>query len=480
MNSIYSRRRILQGGVAMGIASQFSQLAAFSPPSLAMAVPMDESFASLQFDGRIRMYVYISNETEASLTLTSQELESGEFTDDWYPPGVIPAGQRLGFQGEGDLFVTATTGTEGRVRYNIDAPDGGELYIHWNSPLIESQYANTFHIWAPPGWEVTHSGGQGHRAELNIRLRRTALRTVPNFNPHGRGFAFSNSWSADLDAVYVGQVINALFALAPGPLGDLGVEPVPDDAFGPITQADTGLCGGMIFAVMDYYANHLLPPTMTVAPTSEDDLVYIHCRDRFWDSLDVLGEGHRYVGYSSPLYPNGDEGVSQTVGLTRGRSWVTYREAFPQIQADIDAGMLSPMGLIQSDELDIGENHQVIAWAYEKSAQDVTLHIYDPNVAQNRASPQRDVTYTFNITATDGEVHVDRFVNGQPKEDKRIFCFFRINGYEPVMPPMGRIFGASIRDMIRAVTPQNAPYSLRAAMAGRGTNGSVTTWLRSI
>jgi hypothetical protein len=82
----------------------------------------------------------------------------------------------------------ATTGTEGRVWYNIVATDGsgGELYIHWDSPLIESQYGNTFHIWAPAGWEVTHSGGQGHDADLEIRLRRTARRSVPNFHARGR------------------------------------------------------------------------------------------------------------------------------------------------------------------------------------------------------------------------------------------------------------------------------------------------------
>ena len=492
MNKTYTRRQIFQGGIAAGVVTGVARAlpispvqpaaaaprASLAPEYLGPVVPAPVDRAAMQSD-RIRMYVYISNETDASLTLTGQELVSGEFTDDWYPPGVIQPGQRLAFQGEGDLFLTATTGTEGRVRYNIDAADGGELYIHWNSPLIESQYGNTFHIWAPPGWEVTHSGGQGHRAELNIRLRRTALRAVPNFNPHGRGFAFSNSWSADLGAIYIGQVINALFALEPGVLGELGVEPVDDQAFGPITHADTGLCGGMVFAVMDYHANHLLPPTMTMSPTDENDPVYQHCRDRLWDSFDVQGEGHRYLGYSSPLYPNGDEGVSQAVGLMRGRSWVTYREAFPQIQADIDAGMLSPLGLIQSDELDIGKNHQVLAWAYEKSGQDVTLHIYDPNVAQDPALPQRDVTYRFNITATDGEVHIDRLVNGVPENDERIFCLFRTNGYTPRMPPMGRPFTASVTDTIRAVTAQNPPYSLRAAMAGRGTNGSVTAWLRS-
>jgi hypothetical protein len=143
---------------------------------------------------RIRMHVFISNESDATLTFGHDEMAHGDYTPDWRPPPVITPGQRLGFQGEGDFTLMATTGTEGRVWYNIVAADGcgGELYIHWDSPRIESQYGNTFHIWAPAGWEVTHSGGQGHDADFEIRLRRTARRSVPNFHARGRGCAFTS------------------------------------------------------------------------------------------------------------------------------------------------------------------------------------------------------------------------------------------------------------------------------------------------
>ena len=237
-------------------------------------------------------------------------------------------------------------------------------------PINRSQYGNTFHIWAPPRWEVSHWGGQGHEAELETRLRRTARRSVPNFNPHGRGFVFSNSWSSDLPAISVGFLWNRLFESLPGPLGDLGISRVIDENWLPITHADAGLCGGMVYTVMDYYQHHLLPPEQSTNPSSPDDALFKYIRDRLLDSFDVTGQGHRYLGYSSPHYPNGDEGVIQNVaGLARGRSWVTYREEWPRIQADIDAGKLSPMGLIQTDNLDVGSNHQVLAYAYEKSGQ---------------------------------------------------------------------------------------------------------------
>jgi hypothetical protein len=421
--------------------------------------------------GRIRMKVFIRNESDGMLHLMGSELISGDFTPDWSPPATIAAGERKGFQGEGDLAVVPTSGTEGRVRYNIVG--AGELYIHWNSPLIESDYDNTFHIWAPPGWEVSHSGGQGHEAELEIRLRRTQRRNVPNFNPAGRGFAFdNNNWDPGLPVIGLGFLWNRLFESLPGPLGDLGIDRVVDENWAPITHADAGMCGGMAYAVIDYYHFHLLPPTQMQSPTSRDDVLFQYIRDRLWDSFDVGGQGHRFLGYSSPHYPNGDEGVLQALGLTRGRSWVTYREEWPRIQADIDAGKPSPIGLIQSADLDIGQNHQVVAYGYEKSGQDVRLYIYDPNAVTNGRPDE--IMYDFNVTATDGEVHIKR----TPQNAKRIWCFFRINGYTPRQPPNGRK-PASVREILRATSNQKPPLSVRAALAQSGAGTSVKAMLHS-
>jgi hypothetical protein len=331
---------------------------------------------------RIRMKIFIRNESDRPLAFASGELLHGDYTPGWNPPAVIQPGERKGFQGEGNIVPidVPITGTEGRVRYNITGIGGGELYIHWDSPLIESQYGNTFHVWAPPNWEVSQWGGQGHEATLEIRLRRTDYRSVPAFHPYGRGFGFTNHWNADLPVISVGYLWNRIFESLPGPLGDLGIDKVVDENWLPITHANAGLCGGMVYTVMDYYYHHLLPPDLPAAPSSPNDALFQHIRDRLWDSFDVTGQGHRFLGYSSPHYPNGDEGVFQNVlGLTRGRSWVSYREAWQAIQDDIDAGRPSPIALIQTDNLDIGSNHQVLGYAYERSGQDVTLYIYDPN-----------------------------------------------------------------------------------------------------
>lgn len=52
---------------------------------------------------RIRMHVYISNESDATLSFVRDEIPDGDYTPDWAPPPVINPGQRIGFQGEGDL-----------------------------------------------------------------------------------------------------------------------------------------------------------------------------------------------------------------------------------------------------------------------------------------------------------------------------------------------------------------------------------------
>lgn len=421
--------------------------------------------------GRITMHIAVDNQSDATLVFVRDEIEVGSYTPDLSPPPSIGPHQTLGFKAEGALVVVPTTGTQGSVWYQIMTADGnaGELAIHWNSPLVESQFGNTFHIFAPPNWELAHSGGQGHNAELRVRVRRTARRSVPRFRVPGRSFKFTNSWSPDLPVISVGFLWNKLFESAPGPLGELGIEKVIDENFLPLTHANAGLCGGMVYAVMDYYSARLFPPLQKTPPNSQNDALFQFIRDRLWDSFDVGGGGHRFLGYSSPHYPNGDEGAIQAVGLARGRSWVTYREAWPLVQQDIDEGRLSPLGLIQTDDLKIGDNHQVLAYAYEMSGQDVRLYIYDPN-------EETEVVFAFNVTSTDGEVHIARS-GGQPSSH-RIFCFFRIDGYAPKQPPNGlRLNG--VREAIEYVMPP--PFSLRAAVqAVPSAHGSVKSWLQSV
>jgi hypothetical protein len=441
---------------------------------------------------RIRMYIYIHNESDATLDLKSREVQSGEFTEGWEPPTRINPGETGKFQGEGDFFVVPTTGTEGNVRYQITAPGGGELYLHWNSPLVESQYGNTFHIWCPPGWDVAHWGGQGHEAELQVRLRRTAERRVPNFNPQKRGFAFKNSgWSSQLPVIRLGFILKNLYGnesclgglistlaqvaidLTTAGFGRVLASTVDEDWGPTLTDASMGLCGGMVYTVMDYYHNHQLPPTLDSPPSDSNDPLFLYLHRRLIESFDINGDGCRFLSYSSDPYPNGDEGVVQALGIFKGRSWITYRDAWEQIRADIDAGRLSPIGLVQTDSLSgFGNNHQVLVYGYRRSGQEITLFVYDPNVGQQETKLQ------FNITHTTGEVHVERL-----PADKRIWAFFRINGYSPQIPPAGRRI-QSLKEALLATSPsplsKSIPISVRSVVPQIGQETSLVNWMRSL
>lgn len=422
------------------------------------------------------MAVVVSNDTAAVLTLTTDNsLVHGSWIDGLSPPKVIAPRSVATFESEGSgLLGEPLTGVEGTVQYAI-AEGGitqGTLHIQFDSPLVESEYANTFHVFAPEGWEVSASGGQGHNAILNIRLRTTARRNVPRFHARGRSLCFANSWSPELPVMSVGYLWNRLWESLPGPLSDLNIQRVIDENWLPFTHADAGLCGGMVYLVMDYYYAHLLPPKYVNPPSSSDDPLFLYIRDRLWDSFDVFGQGHRFLAYSAPYYPDGDEGVLQVAGLAMGRAWITYREEWARIQEDIDQGRLSPLGLIKTKGLEIGDNHQVVAYAYEKTGQRVTLFIYDPN------EPLKEVRLCFDVTSTSGEVHIDRYVEGFPGAvGKPIYCIFRINGYAPQAPPNGRR-AASTREGITAATGLDPPMSLRGAMDG--ITNSLREWLNGL
>jgi hypothetical protein len=385
---------------------------------------------------RIRMAVEIRNETNTTLRWAHDNLISGSWTKPWYPSrrAVIAPGEVAEWRAEGDLAVIPTSGTEGRVWYDIDGA-AGQLYVHFNSPLSESQYGNTFHVTGPDGYEAAYWGGQGHEARLTIRLRPSVRRAVPHFKPSDNGLHFNNSdWSKDLPVMTLGRIWNLLRSRLGAAAGPLAIGPADDDWL-PITHADQGMCGGMVFAVMDYFNMHQLPPLDTTPPNSGDDPLFQFIRDRLVDSFDIFGSGYRWLAYSSPLYPDGDEGVQQSLSLARGRSWVTYREEWPKIRDDIDAGRLSPIGLVQTNNMAIGDNHQVLAYAYRQTGQSVDLWVYDPLI------PDADnLRLHFDISDTTRPVRVERVGDrwSELKTPRRIFAILHMEGYQPKVPPRGR------------------------------------------
>lgn len=395
---------------------------------------------------RIRMAIRLENRTQETLVLQEAALEHGDWTDPWQPHERIDPGQTHEFRAEGSQALRVpTTGTEGFAAYAIGGDPARTLRVAFDSPLVESQFGNTFHVEVPTLFDVASFGGQGHTATLDVVLQPSFVHRVPRFVPRVRGLHFSNTtWRKDMPVVSVGTLWNKLLDNLPEGIADvLGVVEVEPGLL-PMTETDGAMCGGMVFAVMDYYAAHQLPPVRTTNPDSPNDEVFRHVRDRLIDSFDIFGGGHRYLVYTSPVYPDGDEGVVQAAGIWEGRSWVTYREEWPKVRADIDAGRLSPLALILNDTLAIGDNHQVLAHAYQRSGQKVSLYVYDPN------APDVEVQLDFDVTATTGRVRVDRMHDGRAVEGgESILAIFRTDGYAPHLPPEGRpLDEMSVRDAL--------------------------------
>jgi hypothetical protein len=393
--------------------------------------------------GHIRVNITLRNQTDRALTLRGSHFDHGDWTPPWNPPPAIAPGADAEFRSEGATISgqTPTTGVDGWVRYGIDGQPAGadELYVHWDSPLIESQYGNTYDEQCPHGFELAHTGGQGHEATPAFTLRQTRPRLVHGFAPSRNGFRFSNragAWSKDLPVMTVGYLFHRLLDALPDPVKVLQWVPVGDD-FVPLTHADQGLCGGMALATKDYFEQHELPPDRTDNPTSVDDPLFAYLRDRLLESFDITGGGGRYLLYQAPAYPDGDEGIVQATGIWLGRAWVSYREEWPKIKAEIDAGHLSPVALVQRvswDPGDLGNSHQVLAYGYEQSSSTVVLYICDSN------EPLNDhVRLRFDTASTTGRVAVQRATERNPNwQGTEIRCFFRTDGYRLNHGPAGR------------------------------------------
>lgn len=435
------------------------------------------------------MRVTVTNESSATLRLR-HDWTSGEWTPGGWLPSQFPQtppGASLQWQAEGESVAgVALNGVEARVWYDVIDAGGavvGELYIFVNSPWIESQYGNTFHVRAPSGYYAAYSDAKGqkagNRSTLDISLRDTRRIAVPGFLPSVNGFQFRNSWSENLPVVTLGAIWNRLRS---GMVDDvavfLGIGQMPED-WVPITKADAGLCGGMAFAAMDYFYANQLPPIATVgpdgfsaAPDSPDDPLFQFVRERLLDSFDFTGRGHRWLSYTSPIYPDDDEGVAQTLGLMKGKSWITYREEWPRIREQLDQGKLASIGLVQSSSFDIGANHQVLAYAYEQSGQVVKLWVYDSNIpgeARRWATPlDADAVHLeFDITNTADGITVTRHNYNARAYEKRIYAILYMDNYSQRMPPLGR-----------ALPPPGKPKVLRLAEADARsitTGGTVTS-----
>jgi hypothetical protein len=239
------------------------------------------------------------------------------------------------------------------------------------------------------------------------RLQRPGLRQtegVTGLLPSRDAFAFGNSWPS--------QPALAIDT----PVGTI-----------PIGNAAGGLCGGMVYAVLDYW--HAGQAPQPLARPALGEPLYRFIVRRLLDSWDLPAGVLQY--YQWMLAPDGDrafEVLGRRVVAERGLAWRTVVEQWPGARDDLDSGVPVPLGLVTmrtADPLGLAQNHQVLAYGYRREGAAVTVQVYDPN-----SGPRDDVAISFSDadphrgTAFDHNIDIGHPVRG----------FFR-TAYSPAEPP---------------------------------------------
>lgn len=339
--------------------------------------------------------VRFQNATDTILGKWWDHLDHGIWTNDIAPPQTIMPGETVTWSSESSGILT---GTEGRVQYMVG--DGGSVVnLHWNNPYSGS---NTYDEACATGLSVLRSGGGGANAQVSWTIE-PAQWHLTWFRPSVNGFHFNNYWPP------------ATFHTAI----DLGIASIP------LGDATNGLCGGMVYAALDYFQNGLPAPSQTVAPAGTGAPLFDYFVSRLWDSFDLPDLPVELFKLMNPAYPDTDGGI---LGLMDGRSAVMIRRAWPNIKEWIDAGVPRPICLVKVkslNPLDLGKNHQVLVWGYLVDGTIVNLAIYDPN---SRDDDTRAIA--FDTARTDVVVGVGTYPAGLGP----IHCFTTTT-YEAKQPP---------------------------------------------
>ncbi|MDX6298537.1 MAG: hypothetical protein QOI51_2394 [Nocardioidaceae bacterium] len=220
--------------------------------------------------------------------------------------------------------------------------------------------------------------------------------TVAGFLPSASGFHFANSWPHQPDITV----------------------PLPTGAV-KIGDAANGLCGGMTYAVRDFFEASLPIPANVTNPPLHSPL-YAFIVRRLFDSFDIPGGVMKYLSWQAP---------------TRNQFRDTVEDEWPKIKAGVDAGQPVPLGLIRTRSFwpgELGKNHQVLAFGYdEDEAHHVTIHLYDPNHPDDD-----DVRLTFSAGDPAAKPDISYVVSGNAAggddEEFTYGCF--VTSYRHVSP----------------------------------------------
>jgi hypothetical protein len=228
-----------------------------------------------------------------------------------------------------------------------------------------------------------------------------------------------------------------------------------------------GACGGMAFAALDYFYAHKFIPSYTSTPANDNPLSkYIF--QRLLDSLDVnvLGILKALTSIHLAASPLGtvsnldtvprfiyltiapDESThtikgSCTVGCMPGVRPLTDKEVFKAVHI-LDQGRPVVLGLIAASRiLDIGHNHQVVAYGYHYDKRDnaYTFNIWDnrfPNMEVEATwypGMKYDKLYYWHTKHVPGNGFKNEYISrANGFDDPSVWRGFFVEDYTPKIP----------------------------------------------
>lgn len=214
-----------------------------------------------------------------------------------------------------------------------------------------------------------------------MALRHTA------FYPQRHGFAFANAWDLDdVERQRLGGDLTAYF-IERGTMGPLGRLIVPSTVrlvrrrLQRLLAPTYGLCGGMVFAALDFHRAGLPLPrgehARDLPPPGSPMRRYIWRRQ-----LDTLiSDARRFVSWTAALRRSPSKGAARLLSHSL--------EEWSQLRRSLDDGEPVPIGLVREGR-NVFDNHQVLATGYAPCGpRHVRLYLYDPNC------PNREATITI-------------------------------------------------------------------------------------
>lgn len=335
--------------------------------------------------------IVLHNNTDQDLTLTSSDLPHGTWTRQ--PPDNIGGTADGSWESESDGIAT---GTEGTVVFAIGG-NGDSVLISWDNPFAGT---NKYKFNLSPGWALYQAGWEGDNATVEYTLEPSAMHAT-NFRPSQHGFPYANSWDE-----------------APLTTIDLGIAQIP------VGNAALGLCGGMVYTALDYWAASRAVPPDRPDPAAPGTPLYDYLVKRLVDSFDLPALPARLMTIMNPAYPDtGSAGQP-----LEGRAPIIIKDSWPAIRSWVDSGFPAPICLENVKSVlptDLGENHQAAVWGYQMDGNVVTLFTYDPNIPG-------DDTVTVSFDASD--VLSSPNISVSNSQQHPVLCFLT-TAYEKSDPP---------------------------------------------